>query len=103
MGLTMSRRLPTPADHSPTVTTALQLGELVRSARGRAQLRIDDAAALSGVSVDLLSRLERGRPVTSDKLLAVLSSLGLSVLVIDRVQASRIEHILTEKQAPLND
>ena len=99
----MSRRLPTPADHSPTVTTALQLGELVRSARGRAQLRIDDAAALSGVSVDLLSRLERGRPVTSDKLLAVLSSLGLSVLVIDRVQASRIEHMLTEKQAPLND
>lgn len=96
----MTRRLPTPAEHSPKVTNPMELGGMVRSARGRAMLRIDDAAALSGVSVDLLSRLERGRPVTSDKLLAVLSSLGLSVLVIDRVQASRIEHILTEKQAP---
>lgn len=96
----MTRRLPAPAEHSPKVTSPLELGELVRSARGRAQLRIDDAAAVSGVSVDLLSRLERGRPVTSDKLLAVLSSLGLSVLVVDQVQASRIERILTEKQAP---
>jgi|JI6StandDraft_1071083.scaffolds.fasta_scaffold477491_2 transcriptional regulator with XRE-family HTH domain len=96
----MTRRLPAPAEHSPKVTSALKLGELVRSARGRAQMRIDDAAAVSGVSVDLLSRLERGRPVTSDKLLAVLSSLGLSVLVVDQVQASRIERILTENQPP---
>lgn len=96
----MTRRLPIPAEHSPKVTNALELGELVRSARGRAQMRIDDAAAVSGVSVDLLSRLERGRPVTSDKLLAVLSSLGLSVLVVDQVQASRIERILTENQPP---
>lgn len=96
----MTRRLPAPAEHSPNVTNALELGELVRSARGRAQMRIDDAAAVSGVSVDLLSRLERGRPVTSDKLLAVLSSLGLSVLVVDQVQASRIERILTENQPP---
>ena len=35
-----------------------------------------------------------------DKLLAVLSSLGLSVLVVDQVQASRIERILTENQPP---
>lgn len=39
-------------------------------------------------------------PVTSEKLLAVLASLGLSVLVVDRVQASRIEHLLLEQQAP---
>lgn len=42
----------------------------------------DDAASLSGVSVDLLSRLENGKgSVRLDKLLAVLDSLGLALLL----------------------
>jgi transcriptional regulator with XRE-family HTH domain len=45
-------------------------------------LRIDDAASLSGVSVDLLSRLENGKgSVRLDKLLAVLDSLGLALVL----------------------
>jgi transcriptional regulator with XRE-family HTH domain len=95
----MARRLPIPTEHSPRVTNLFELGGLVRSARARAQLRIDDAAGVSGVSNDLLSRLEHGRPVTTDKLLAVLSTLGLAVLVVDQVQASRIENLMT-KHAP---
>lgn len=90
----MARHLPIPAERAPRVADLQALGALVRSARGRAQLRIDDAAAVSGVSSDLLSRLERGRPVTSDKLLAVLSSLGLVVLVVDHEQASQVENLL---------
>lgn len=90
----MARHLPIPTERAPRVADLQALGALVRSARGRAQLRIDDAAAVSGVSSDLLSRLERGRPVTSDKLLAVLSSLGLVVLVVDHVQASQVENLL---------
>jgi transcriptional regulator with XRE-family HTH domain len=73
------------------VKNLAELGQLVRSARARAQLRIDDAAAVSGVSSDLLSRMERGRPVTTEKLLAVLSSLGLAMLVVDEIAAGRIE------------
>jgi transcriptional regulator with XRE-family HTH domain len=92
----MARRLPIPTEHAPRVTNLQELGELVRSARARAQLRIDDAGAVSGVSSDLLSRLEHGRPVTSDKLLAVLSSLGLAVLVVDHVRASRMESLLAK-------
>lgn len=87
----MPRHLPSPIQTGPRITSLQQLGELVRGARGGAQLRIDDAAAVSGVSSDLLSRLERGRPVTSDKLLAVLEALGLALLVVDQVQAERIE------------
>ena len=96
----MARRLPLPTESTPRVTNLQKLGELVRSARAQAQLRIDDAAAVSGVSSDLLSRLEHGRPVTSDKLLAVLSSLGLAVLVVDHVQASQLERLLATKHAP---
>jgi transcriptional regulator with XRE-family HTH domain len=92
----MPRRLPSPTDSAPRVASLQQLGDAVRSARARAQLRIDDAAAVSGVSPDLLSRLERGRPVTSDKLLAVLESLGLALLVVDQVQAERLERELPD-------
>ena len=52
------------------VTDANSLGPAIRSRRRAQSLRIDDAASLSGVSVDLLSRLENGKgSVRLDKLL----------------------------------
>jgi hypothetical protein len=58
------------------------LGPAVRARRREQSLRIDDAAALSGVSVDLLSRLENGKgSVRLDKLLMVLDGLGLALAV----------------------
>jgi transcriptional regulator with XRE-family HTH domain len=63
----------------------IQLGQIIRRRRKSSGLRIDDAAALSGVSVDLLSRLENGKSgVATDKLLKVLDALGLSLAVIDK-------------------
>jgi transcriptional regulator with XRE-family HTH domain len=62
--------------------TDASLGPAVRTRRRAQSLRIDDAAALSGVSVDLLSRLENGKgSVRLDKLLAVLDSLGLALVL----------------------
>ncbi len=58
------------------------LGPAIRARRREQSLRIDDAAALSGVSVDLLSRLENGKgSVRMDKLLTVLDSLGLALML----------------------
>jgi transcriptional regulator with XRE-family HTH domain len=58
------------------------LGPIVRGRRRGQALRIDDAAALTGVSVDLLSRLENGKgAVRLDKLLTVLDGLGLAMAV----------------------
>ncbi|MDP9965478.1 transcriptional regulator with XRE-family HTH domain [Variovorax paradoxus] len=58
------------------------LGQYVSQARKRQQLRIDDAANLFGVSVDLVSRLENGAgSVRLDKLQAVLDGLGLALVV----------------------
>jgi transcriptional regulator with XRE-family HTH domain len=62
-----------------------ELGQIIRDRRKRSGLRIDDAAALSGVSVDLLSRLENGKSgVATDRLLKVLDALGLALAVIDK-------------------
>lgn len=59
------------------------LGLKVRERRKAQKLRIDDAAALCGVSVDLLSRLENGKAgVSSERLLKVFAGLGLEWLVL---------------------
>jgi len=64
------------------IHSASELGPMVRARRREQSLRIDDAAALSGVSVDLLSRLENGKgSVRLDKLLTVLDGLGLALVM----------------------
>ena len=84
----MARKLP-PVDTglSPLVNQLQDLGHLVRNARARGQLGIDAAAALSGVSSDFLSRLENGKPVTTDRLLLALEALGLQLLVLPKRRA----------------
>ena len=58
------------------------IGQLVRMRRRQQKLRIDDAAALTQVSVDLFSRLENGKgAVRLDKLLLVLDAMGLCMIV----------------------
>ncbi|MDZ5456922.1 helix-turn-helix domain-containing protein [Azohydromonas lata] len=67
------------------LTAPTSLGPLVRARRKAQALRIDDAAGLLGVSVDLLSRLENGQgSVRLDKALAVLDGLGLTLLVVPK-------------------
>ena len=79
----MPRILPSVDPLTPQEIRKLEdLGKTVRNQRAQAKLRIDDAAALSFVSSDLLSRLENGRPTTTDKLLKVLDGLGLRMLVV---------------------
>lgn len=61
-----------------TITSQDELGAVIRKRRKGAKMRIDDAAAMCGVSVSLLSALENGnRPVGTDKLFQVLNGLGI--------------------------
>lgn len=64
------------------VAVLRDIGIQIRAARKQQGLRIDDAASLCGVSVDLLSRLENGKGgIGTDKVLQVLSGLGLELFV----------------------
>lgn len=71
---------------SPTLLqSAAELGPVVRQRRKSQSLRIDDAAGLLGVSVDLMSRLENGQgTVRLDKAMAVLDGLGLTLMVLTK-------------------
>ena len=85
----------------PQVTSLAALGHLVRRQRVASGLRIDDAAALCGVSVSLLSRLENGRSgVSTDRLLKVLDALGLAMLVLDNAKLRKALRALAEHEAP---
>lgn len=81
----MARTLsPHNPEASPLARDTVALGLLVRNRRLEQSMRIDDAAALVGVSSNVLSRLENGHPVGSDRLFRVLEGLGLSMLVLPR-------------------
>lgn len=74
-----------PSSRATLLTTATALGPVVRERRKSQSLRIDDAAGLLGVSVDLMSRLENGQgSVRLDKALAVLDGLGLTLMVLPK-------------------
>lgn len=74
-----------PRRHPTVLKSAPELGPVVRERRKSQSLRIDDAAALLGVSVDLMSRLENGQgSVRLDKALAVLDGLGLALMVLPK-------------------
>lgn len=75
-----------PTSRRPALLqSAPDLGPIVRERRKSQSLRIDDAAGLLGVSVDLMSRLENGQgSVRLDKALAVLDGLGLTLMVLPK-------------------
>lgn len=86
MAASPSTRLPRDeAREAQAITDLATLGQQLRAFRKLQKLRIDDAAALNGTSVDLLSRLENGKgAVRTDKLLAVLEGLGLAMVIIPK-------------------
>jgi len=89
-----------PFPESPVVDSIEAFGTFIRSLRTQQQLRIDDAAALCGVSVQLLSDLENGnRSVGLDKALAVAQQLGLSLLAVAKSEQPQIIAIIKSQSS----
>ena len=85
----MTRTLsPHNPDIKPLARDMGALGAIVRNRRLEQSMRIDDAAALLGVSSNVLSRLENGHPVGSDRLLRVLEGFGLNMLVLPKSEST---------------
>lgn len=89
------RRSSTPApDHAPvarrlTVTTARELGEVVRAVRKAQGLRQDEIAS---VSHKYIGEAERGKPTAQvGKLLELLQELGIRVTLEVPMDISRAD------------
>ena len=93
-----------PSRQATLLTTATALGPVVRERRKSQSLRIDDAAGLLGVSVDLMSRLENGHgSVRLDKALAVLDGLGLTLMVLPKEHPWAREAASASSSSPTSD
>lgn len=91
----MARKLQAPSPQSNAqVLTLDDLGKLVRNQRLALELRIDDAAHACGVSPSVMSRLENGGAIGVDRLLAVLTGLGLTMLVTSKDKAITARQLL---------
>jgi transcriptional regulator with XRE-family HTH domain len=92
----MARRIvPTPPPSSPVVSDAQVLGAAVRNRRTHQGVRIDNAAAACGVSVQLMSDMEGGkRNVRLDNAIRVAAQFGLSLLVIPNERLAAVEAAL---------
>ena len=79
---------PDSAARGAVVATAAELGAVVRWVRGERRVPLEDAAARSGVSRDLLRDLERAsRGVTLARAIEVLASFGVDVVLVPRDRA----------------
>lgn len=64
------------------VTSAQDLGHIVRAVRKDAGVRLDDLAAIVGVSKQFTSDVERGKPtVQLGRVLRLLAELGIELSV----------------------
>jgi transcriptional regulator with XRE-family HTH domain len=78
----MARTLSAPGTRpGPHVKDSATLGSIIRHRRLELTLRIDDAAHACGVAPSVLSRLENGGAVGSDRLLRILAGLGLAMAI----------------------
>jgi HTH-type transcriptional regulator/antitoxin HipB len=83
---------------SPLGSVTAQLGAVVRARRKALKLRQAELAALAGVGLAFLYELEHGKPtVRIDKVLAVLSVLGLELHVREGKQPLTIATALCEE------
>lgn len=88
----MTRALSKPVSPATSVlANAEALGLAVRAQRLTAGLRIDDAAALCGVSVTVLSRLENAASgISTQNLFKIFDGLGLTLLGFPKAEIPQV-------------
>ncbi|MFM0356531.1 HAD domain-containing protein [Paraburkholderia nemoris] len=72
---------------NPLAFNLLALGKLVKDTRLRCTLNVRDAADSIGVSSGVLTRIENGKSVGTERLFKVLTGFGLAMLVMPKGDA----------------
>lgn len=72
-------------------STAADLGEAAKQARAGRGWRQDELAELVGVERNTLSRLENGKPVSTETALRALSMCGMTLVVVPKGSRVRVD------------
>jgi transcriptional regulator with XRE-family HTH domain len=72
--------VPTKQPENAVLTDAATLGVLIRARRTALKMKLEDCAALCGIGINTLSRIENGNPnCTLGATFAVLKGLGIQL------------------------
>jgi transcriptional regulator with XRE-family HTH domain len=72
--------VPTKQPESSLLTDVTTLGVLIRARRTALKMKLEDCAALCGIGINTLSRIENGNPnCTLGATFAVLKGLGIQL------------------------
>ncbi|MGF6571591.1 transcriptional regulator with XRE-family HTH domain [Paraburkholderia sp. GAS333] len=82
MPLTSSQSV---ANANPLAVDLQTLGQLVRNRRVSCELSVLDAADSIGISQGVLTRIENGKSVGTERLFKVMTGFGLAMLVMPRI------------------
>ena len=86
--------IATKQPESSVLTDATTLGVLIRARRTALKMKLEDCAALCGIGINTLSRIENGNPnCTLGATFAVLKGLGIQLTDISNSSDTAINSV----------
>ncbi len=86
--------VPTQQPENAVLTDAATLGVLIRARRTALKMKLEDCAALCGIGINTLSRIENGNPnCTLGATFAVLKGLGIQLTDISNSSDTAINSV----------
>ncbi|NDP58833.1 MAG: helix-turn-helix transcriptional regulator [Oxalobacteraceae bacterium] len=90
-------------EHFGKINAVSDFGAAVRAGRKAAGLRVVDACALAGVSIQTLTDIEAGKPTVGiGKMMAVADSLGIAFFSVSASNRHIVERELPKLISPDN-
>ncbi len=82
-------------EHFGKINAVSDFGAAVRAGRRAARMRVVDACALAGISIQTLTDIEAGKPTVSlGKFMDIADSLGISFFSVSAANGHIVEHEL---------
>ena len=85
--------IPTEMPNEAWITEAAILGAVIKAKRTAIRMKLRDCAALCGVGINTLSRIENGNPnSTLGAVFSVLNGLGIKLSILEKIDKPTIKN-----------
>ncbi len=85
--------IPTEMPSESLITDPVLLGALIKAKRTAIRMKLSDCAALCGIGINTLSRIENGNPnSTLGAVFSVLNGLGIKLSTLEQIDKAAIKN-----------
>jgi len=85
--------IPTENPGESLISDSALLGAIIKAKRTEIRMKLSDCAALCGVGINTLSRIENGNPnSTIGAVFSVLNGLGIKLSILEKIDKSTIKN-----------